>query len=830
MRIKSVELVNHINFENLSIDNLDTADIITLSGVNGSGKSFFINVLHPWPTSSRYVKNYSIIEGKEGYKRIVFQKNSGELVEVMHEYVPKKNSHACKSYINIITDGVKQELNPTGHSEVFKEMVKKHLAFDNNVFEVSCISFKTNGITSSSSVNRKKIMETTLNLDGLKSIKKKSAEVNSGYGATMKVLENQKIKILSVHDAATMEKELKECEENVINSQKEIERISAENRDTKYKLDLYTDVTDVHKEQTYATGRLLKEYGGNSETTLGDILNEWNKIESRLPLCESAFNEASKNLDKLTEFEEIVAQLDKEEIRLSNAKSNHKEYKTKAMSVFSIDVEKYRDNEYLNNICNEFEALIKYQIRPLAELIRSCPIVYTTNSIVELLNRKQENMNRINNFIAKFDLYQSMSDGNDYTVPYGENCDRCNVYDKFVKSSQFIKDNIKKYKEVKTDISEEHAEIGRIQNIINISNNWNIGKILSQYVKDDYMKTISMDTIYSFIARCREDFEEESRIEAMISILRFMIIANEDIDDAVESLRIIKEKKELLGDITDERGVLTTKVKELGSELAQLARDERRLIDCGIKDLNEDTKTVYRNNNLTQIKELCFSYKNIDTNMRLLRNQIAENEANLSKHNSTINESNRKIAILQHSMAQLKDTSESLQLISQKKKVAQRLKEIIEKDIPIMLMKNNLDYIERSVNAILQDNQISMSIHIIPTDTEIQIEAIVNGRLIPDVSLLSAGETCIVSLLLNASILRILGYNILCLDEIDANLDTINKKKFSNLIYSIMNVLGIDQVICVSHNITQNIDSAMKLLIGDGEGLDIDKSSMIRIK
>ena len=827
MRIKSVELKNHINFEDLKIDNLETADIITLSGTNGSGKSFFINTLHPWPTSSRYVKNYSIIEGKEGYKRIVFQKSNGDLVEVMHEYMPKKNTHSCKSYINVIKNGVKQELNPTGHSEVFKEMCKKHLAFDNNVFEVSCISFKTNGITSSSSTNRKKIMETTLKLDGLKTIKKKAGEVNSTYNATTKLLEQQKIKILTQHDAVTIEKDIEEYQETVNSDEKKMQELLSNIPKLEKEFQELDSISEHDKDIAFSAGKILKLLG--NDKTLNSEFFKYKNYKIEIPAQEKELQDISNKLKRINDFNELVAQLDQEEERVKETKKRHKLNKDECMKYFTISKEDYRNSAKLSEIITELKIVVS-MIRQMAELIRSCPVVYTTDSIIDLLDKKQTNMQRITNFISKFDMYQSMTDGNDYTVPYASNCDSCTVYDKFVKSSQFIKDNSKQYKDIKMNIGEENREITTIQNIINISNGWRIGKILSKYISDEYLELIHMDTVQSFITECSNSYKEEERINNLISKLEYMIICNSSIDDAIMSMNHVKEKKELFGDMSDEKSELTNRYNEISRDLVSKVDIYNELDNAGMSKVTDEMLTKYGNSSLYEMRETCsimyrsdMMKKDLSSTIDEAYRTVSECKSNIAKYNSLIAE--RKLAL-----TQLKDTSSALQKITVKKRVAQRLREIIEKDIPIMLMTNNLDYIERSVNSILRDNEIGYSIHIIPSETEIQIEASINGKYIPDVSLLSAGETCIISLLLNASILRILGYNILCLDEIDANLDTVNKRKFSSLIYSIMNVLGIDQVICVSHNITESIDSAVKLLIGDGAGLDIDTSSMIRIK
>ena len=154
--------------------------------------------------------------------------------------------------------------------------------------------------------------------------------------------------------------------------------------------------------------------------------------------------------------------------------------------------------------------------------------------------------------------------------------------------------------------------------------------------------------------------------------------------------------------------------------------------------------------------------------------------------------------------------------LDRKRKMFQRCKDIIEKDIPLVLLRNNLKFIEETTNNMLTINNINMSVNIIPTDSEIIIEVNVNDKTIDDAVQLSAGETSIVSLLLNACILHILGYPILCLDEADSFMDTINRVKYVDLLGCIQSMLNINQVILISHHITgTNIDYATKICIGE---------------
>ena len=106
MRIIEIELKNHIVIGDIHVktDN----EINAFIGVNGSGKSILLSTLQPFGTSDRYSLSYPIIPNKNGYKRIVYNVN-GVIYETIHEYIPNKQKHSCKSYLNRIVNDIKEE-------------------------------------------------------------------------------------------------------------------------------------------------------------------------------------------------------------------------------------------------------------------------------------------------------------------------------------------------------------------------------------------------------------------------------------------------------------------------------------------------------------------------------------------------------------------------------------------------------------------------------------------------------------------------------------------------------------------------------------------------
>ena len=77
-----------------------------------------------------------------------------------------------------------------------------------------------------------------------------------------------------------------------------------------------------------------------------------------------------------------------------------------------------------------------------------------------------------------------------------------------------------------------------------------------------------------------------------------------------------------------------------------------------------------------------------------------------------------------------------------------------------------------------------------------------NGFMVPDVSLGSTSQKCMIGMALSVALLSQGSaiYNLLRLDEIDGGLDTPNRMQFAVLLIEVMNIMGIEQCIMCSHN------------------------------
>ena len=194
MRIIEVELINHVVIPR-DFKLLINEDVISINGLNGSGKTFLINCLHPLSMNKRYSSMYSILEGKDGLKRLVYQM-AGYKLEVIHEYTHKHGGkHTCKSYMNRIEGDNTVELNPTGHRDVFNDLVSSELNFNLDSFTTSFLSPNTEHIATAPPGARRKILETTLSSPMLKKYQKNVKELLKETKILLKVYGQQEVEL-----------------------------------------------------------------------------------------------------------------------------------------------------------------------------------------------------------------------------------------------------------------------------------------------------------------------------------------------------------------------------------------------------------------------------------------------------------------------------------------------------------------------------------------------------------------------------------------------------------------------------------------------------------
>jgi hypothetical protein len=790
MRIISLEFVNHVKLGTFKMkwDN----SIISIVGANGSGKSFLLSSVHPYGSSDRYNKAYPVIPEKPGYKKIVYDVD-GVLYETIHEYVPHKNTHKCKSYLNRIVNNNTEELNPTGNVEIYKDLVYKHLKFNSDIFDIGFISFKANGITGTPT-NRRNVLESTVDMSLLNKMKYNVATLASSQGALVTISKKKQQELLEYGTVESIKERIDKYRADKVIFEKKIQEIDSNINATRSSLE---GLEQLDEAILPSISLLIETLSKTSLNDYNELLNAYNEARAKLDSISKRSDDLSRIRNEIND--NMLMQKNKAELEEALKKKN--EF---SKSLFD-KLNKYITNPDLfgvqdaEKVMSDFIKILGY-VEKLSTPIRVA-------DINELIKNKNTEIEEMQSLINKFERALDLSDGKSYTVPYADNCNTCELYRKFIKTGEFIKNNQRAYDSNKDIIKTIKYDTVLLDNIKAVgssvwSNDMTIiftPEVINRYglkdINDFLSKNNSPDVLQSFINAIKDTYYDYLRSKEEASQLGF------NISETVSRIRNIafdleeveKELELLKTDLSKYKSIADSRVADIKIPDKYKYFRVHDLIKLSNDILSSSSK----------IKDLNLKYGEFLAKRRLLEHQIEGNT--------------RERITLELKLSELESISKELNKFLEDKEIISRCREIIDKNIPIMLLENNLKFLQDMTNEILAENNISIQIEIDINNNVIVIPCTIEESLVPDASMLSAGETCLVSLILNACILHLLGYNIMCLDEIDANLDVERRKQFNNIVVTIMAKLDIDQICCISHNISSTIDSATIVQIGESQ-------------
>lgn len=784
-------------------------DIISIVGLNGSGKSLLMSTMHPFSSSGRFDKSYPIKIGEFGYKKIVFE-DKGRYFITEHEYTPKGDTHSAKSYLSIIENGIETKLNPTGHNIMYKELVEKYMKYDTKTDKIANLSESFNGITNSSALDRKKIIESTIDAERIEYLKKNVSNILKEKKGATKGLTQYRIQLLNSSNEKEERMYLTNIESNITEIENNMPNLLNEKLDIESKLkemgedykdiDIYelSSVIELLKEGNYDTLSQAREtfltLSSNIEVKKQELINISDKLNTQ-ELYRKAYLDEIELKNKIKEQEELIKDEVENYLSIAN-KEIDKDTLTQIQGYFF-------DINYVNNL------ILEYSI-PRDEVII---IVDDIGRYIKYLDNKikfyEDNIKRYNK------LSSSVIKGDNYSdIPYKDNCNSCSLYKAYVVDKKWIEDNKSLY------------------------NSWQDGIKHLNRVKESFMRvfTISLEDEFNFIKHhVRENI---LRNRNTIDLVNGFMMNSFNNSNFYSIYRSIEESDTLLEALRGYINDYKLQIDKLHHEYDEssynsLIMRKTALVE-EINKMKERYNFLYKYTRVLELKgelsiktmkELIF----IRETKVSYDNKSKELKASLFNVEETIAKKQKELSTLISEKARIKEvirnldvTNESILTYNKEIESLGQLKDILERDIPFYLLKGHLEFIENEVNNIL-DNLFPYSIKIIVEDEEIVISVLRHkeNRVTNDVRNCSSGEKTIIGLVLNACILHILGYGILCLDEVDAQLDEVNRHKFSDVIHIIMRRLNINQVFCISHNLTSHIDNSITLTLGDVSSLTI---------
>jgi len=798
MIIYELEFENHVKLGNFKIQ-LDNP-IVSIVGKNGSGKSFLLSELHPYPSSNRYSSAYSIIKGVSGYKRIIYKDND-IFYEIIHEYTPNnREGHSAKSYFNIIKNGVTEELNPTGNGNFFKDLVKKYLKFDHKTFNSSHISFKTNGLTESSAKNRRELLSDIVETREVENMTRNCIiEYRTVNNMLNKIKDGRSGDISGTVDELKHKLKELDSEESTNNFKMDAMKLSIE--EDKKTLTQYDNLKEDNIEDINACLDALSMFSDN-ET----VINRYNiKIEN-----ENAINRL---------FSDITSRKDKyyKEVSLYQTKLNKEEWINKCditrleASNKRSKLSLYVNPKYMENLSIELIEPLKAIIDAINR-VKNCSYNYASKNVIDIMKEQEEEKHVLEHFIAEYNKkYNNSEGGKEYEVePCPSNCE---LYQRYVTDAKWVKENANSFKMSEESLAIINSDIELLKPLKLLYNQLHI---IDKYTNKT-MTDLHLNKDESFFINSLTDGEYIISVYTLKTNIEDLINNILSLENSIKDYEIKLDSIKHINLDVENPDILLEEIDKLEKDLKAIKTHN---VEFNINPYLLNTKYAYMTKNA--LKQHYNALKEANMNYNKLTLRISSDEMSiktLEKRNYAIITERVNIQRIIEDKIKVEQEYNSLD----KDRVAlSRIRTIMEKEIPLIMLNNVLSFLEKQTNILLDENNIPINIEITVDDINILISASVNDIEIPDISQLSSGELCLVSLIMNACVLTLSGYKVFCLDEIDANLDIINRKKFNQIIDSLLATLEIDQIICISHSIESSSDTAHRIVIGDIDGISLN--------
>lgn len=798
MIIYELEFENHVKLGNFKIQ-LDNP-IVSIVGKNGSGKSFLLSELHPYPSSNRYSSAYSIIKGVSGYKRIIYKDND-IFYEIIHEYTPNnREGHSAKSYFNIIKNGITEELNPTGNGNFFKDLVKKYLKFDHKTFNSSHISFKTNGLTESSAKNRRELLSDIVETREVENMTRNCIiEYRTVNNMLNKIKDGRSGDISGTVDELKHKLKELDSEESTNNFKMDAMKLSIE--EDKKTLTQYDNLKEDNIEDINACLDALSMFSDN-ET----VINRYNiKIEN-----ENAINRL---------FSDITSRKDKyyKEVSLYQTKLNKEEWINKCditrleASNKRSKLSLYVNPKYMENLSIELIEPLKAIIDAINR-VKNCSYNYASKNVIDIMKEQEEEKHVLEHFIAEYNKkYNNSEGGKEYEVePCPSNCE---LYQRYVTDAKWVKENANSFKMSEESLAIINSDIELLKPLKLLYNQLHI---IDKYTNKT-MTDLHLNKDESFFINSLTDGEYIISVYTLKTNIEDLINNILSLENSIKDYEIKLDSIKHINLDVENPDILLEEIDKLEKDLKAIKTHN---VEFNINPYLLNTKYAYMTKNA--LKQHYNALKEANMNYNKLTLRISSDEMSiktLEKRNYAIITERVNIQRIIEDKIKVEQEYNSLD----KDRVAlSRIRTIMEKEIPLIMLNNVLSFLEKQTNILLDENNIPINIEITVDDINILISASVNDIEIPDISQLSSGELCLVSLIMNACVLTLSGYKVFCLDEIDANLDIINRKKFNQIIDSLLATLEIDQIICISHSIESSSDTAHRIVIGDIDGISLN--------
>lgn len=858
MRLLRLRLENYIGIYNgmgLSSIEIDFSKcihkVLIIKGDNGTGKSTIFKALTPLADSS-----IDYIPDKTAIKEIAYETDFQTILNIKYESIVKDGiRRPTKCYLNRLnSDGSIENLNPSNNITTAKEVIYDILGIDDNFITLSQLSANKKGLGGLKPSERKRYVNSIISsLAAFNSIHKlittKSTVLKSIIDSyvtklsqigniaivedaikkdtvALQELDNKKNGLIS--EIATIKAELSRLDSsgNFLDDYKNL---------SMRKIILEKEIRDLPDIEEYSEEKLIQyekdmaKYEANEEmlsSRAKELLDEESKINNNITeltiKLDSLYNKehmddlnskiesTKKELESYKPYFHLfktykdISEQDYETVKLVIEKFN-----STVENIFQTYSETVR-KESMNSLRTGKNEVVLDHTEILSGLEKQLDDLRTEKRDVEFLNNRSKDYNKIpddcnhksdcpfikdvveakNALRSRQSLY-SLSTKINSTLDAIESAKNL-AEDNMIKTQCLYEmKSILEYIQSMSKIIRKFPGTESLDSINTLYHNIENGIRLNFESVDKYQEFKNISTIVSAL---EEDLHSyESAKEKLISANAEIRILQEKIDTDLKNLSTIRDSK--LSIFAEIEKIRSSKLEiEMVLDSIRYAKINKAKFEEVSVELDEiANKIESMEKNTVLIKDLTDKLNRRASELSALQN------TDLPAISKAIEENKYRMVLFEQY------TRDSQEYAAKYNEVQMIKKYTSIHGIQTVYMSVFMNSILNTTNTLLRllfGGRFALQPFII-NENEFNIPcADSEGRVREDISLMSDSQLSMISMLISFVLLRNSSnrYNIIKLDEVDDNLDSMNRIQFSILIEQIMNDLGFDQCLIISHN------------------------------
>ena len=858
MRLLRLRLENYIGIYNgmgLSSIEIDFSKcihkVLIIKGDNGTGKSTIFKALTPLADSS-----IDYIPDKTAIKEIAYETDFQTILNIKYESLVKDGiRRPTKCYLNRLNpDGSIENLNPSNNITTAKEVIYDILGIDDNFITLSQLSANKKGLGGLKPSERKRYVNSIISsLAAFNSIHKlittKSTVLKSIIDSyvtklsqigniaivedaikkdtlALKELDNKKNGLIS--EIATIKAELSRLDSsgNFLDDYKDL---------SMRKIILEKEIRDLPDIEEYSEEKLIQyekdmaKYEANEEmlsSRAKELLDEESKINNNITeltiKLDSLYNKehmddlnskiesTKKELESYKPYFHLfktykdISEQDYETVKLVIEKFN-----STVENIFQTYSETVR-KESMNSLRTGKNEVILDHTEILSGLEKQLEDLRTEKHNVEFLNNRSKDYNKIpddcnhksdcpfikdvveakNALRSRQSLY-SLSTKINSTLDAIESAKNLAEENMIKTQCLYEMKSILEYIQSMSKIIRKFPGTESLDSINTLYHNIEHGIRLNFESIDKYQEFKNISTIVSALEDDLHSYETAK--EKLISANAEIRILQEKIDTDLKNLSTIRDSK--LNIFAEIEKIRSSKLEiEMVLDSIRYAKINKAKFEEVSVELNEITNKIESmEKNTVLIKDLTDKLNRRASELSALQN------TDLPAISKAIEENKYRMVLFEQY------TRDSQEYAAKYNEVQMIKKYTSIHGIQTVYMSVFMNSILNTTNTLLRllfGGRFALQPFII-NENEFNIPcADSEGRVREDISLMSDSQLSMISMLISFVLLRNSSnrYNIIKLDEVDDNLDSMNRIQFSILIEQIMNDLGFDQCLIISHN------------------------------